>query len=86
MALVKNILQNQIETAFKAVVATVNPDDSGQSDDIITQLSIELTEAIDAYIRSATVNTTVTTTVAGGSVTGGPVTGAGTGAGVGTLS
>jgi hypothetical protein len=51
MALIKEVLESQIKTAFKRLY-TAKANTPEQS---IEQLSKDLTEAIDAYIKSATI-------------------------------
>ena len=78
MALNKETLQGKIETAFRAVANNAAAGSGDQSADLIVQLSNDLADAINEFIKSAQVNVI---SVAG--VTSGPSV---SGAGLGTLS
>jgi len=98
MPLNKSLLKQLIESAFKESRGSIQapddaPDDAKngissieqESDQKISTLADKLANAIDTYIKQATVTTPIQTNVIGTSPSG-PVAGTGTGVGTGTIS
>jgi len=88
MALVKSKLKNDIKQIF-VTLRTYDGTDGNTQEDAIEKMATDLANAIDLYIRSATVTTPINTSVVG-TANGGnilyPVTGNGIGSGTGTIS
>ncbi len=79
-----------LKASIKSLIETLKTYDgstTGQTQaDAIEKFASDLSDAIDTYVKTATVSTTVTVTSVSGVTTGIGVSGPGTGSGSGSLS
>ncbi len=82
MALDKATLKSSIKSALLAAAAEEDPDNF---DAAMDSLAGNISDAVDAFVKSGTVTTTVTTVVIG-TLPVGPVAATGSGAGTGSMT
>lgn len=84
ISVAKTPLRFEIEAAFKTV-RDKGTLDGANSDAIISQLALDLSESIHRYVSQAVVNVTLVNTAVIGASPTGPVVGTGIGIGSGIL-